>query len=121
MILSKALHFGDALIYQKPNYDQADIYVTLPFGGHLDENIRWIILKRSIDWKVIHEVYEKNFGNKDTGNVALSAEIAFGSLYIQRRLSLTDRELIDQISEDPYMHFFISLKEFSTEKPSDPA
>ncbi len=62
---------------------------------HLDENNRWVILRRSIDWKVIHEVYEKNFDNKDTGNVALSAEIAFGSLYIQRKLSLTDREIVD--------------------------
>lgn len=109
-------------MYQKPDYAQADIYdFILPFGGHLDENNRWVILRRSIDWKVIHEVYEKNFDNKATGNVALSAEIAFGSLYIQRKLSLTDRELVDQISENPYMQYFIGLKEFSTEKPFDPS
>ena len=109
-------------MYQKPNYDQTDIYdFILPFGGHLDENNRWVILRRSINWKIIHEVYEKNFDNKDTGNVALSAEIAFGSLYIQRKLSLTDRELVDQISENPYMQYFIGFKEFSTEKPFDPS
>lgn len=109
-------------MYQKPNYAQTDIYdFILPFGGHLDENNRWVILRRSIDWKIIHEVYEKNFDNKDIGNVALSAEIAFGSLYIQRKLSLTDRELVDQISENPYMQYFIGFKEFSTKRPFDPS
>lgn len=109
-------------MYQKPDYAQTDIYdFILPFGGHLDENNRWVILRRSIDWRTIHEVYEKNFDNKETGNVALSAEIAFGSLYIQRKLSLTDRELVDQISENPYMQYFIGFKEFSTEKPFDPS
>lgn len=109
-------------MYQKPNYAQTDIYdFILPFGGHLDGNNRWVILRRSIDWKIIHEIYEKNFDNKDTGNVALSAEIAFGSLYIQRKLSLTDRELVDQISENPYMQYFIGFKEFSTKRPFDPS
>lgn len=109
-------------MYQKPDYARTDIYdFILSFGGHLDENNRCVILRRSIDWKIIHEVYEKNFDNKDAGNVALSAEIAFGSLYIQRKLSLTDRELVDQISENPYMQYFIGFKEFSTEKPFDPS
>ncbi len=92
----------------------------LPFGGHLDENNRWVILRKSIDRKTIHEVYEKNFYNKETGDPALSTEIAFGPLYIQRKLSLTDRELVDQISENPYMQYFIGYKEYITEKPFDP-
>lgn len=109
-------------MYQKPNYAQTDIYdFILPFGGHLDENNRWVRLRKSIDWKTIHETYEKNFDNKETGNTALSAEIAFGSLYIQRRLSLTDRELARQISENPYMQYFIGFREFSTQRPFDPS
>lgn len=105
-------------MYQKPDYGQTAIYnFILLFGGHLDENNRWVILRKSIDWKVIHEVYEKNFDNKETGNPALSAEIAFGSLYIQRKLSHTDRELVEQISENPYMQYFIGFKEFRTERP----
>lgn len=109
-------------MYQKPDYGQTDIYdFILPFGGHLDENNRWVTLRKSIDWKVIHEVYEKNFDNKKTGNPALSAEIAFGALYIQRKLSLTDRELVEQISENPYMQYFIGYKEYITGKPFDPS
>lgn len=107
-------------MYQKSDYGQTDIYdFILKFGGHLDENNRWMLLRKSIDWKVIHEVYEKNFDNKETGNPALLAEIAFGALYIQRKLS--DRELVEQISENPYMQYFIGYKEYITEKPFDPS
>ena len=78
-------------------------------------------MRNSIDWKVIDEVYEKNFDNQETGNEALPSDLAFGSLYIQRKLSLTDRELVEQISENPYMQYFIGFKEFTTEKPFDPS
>lgn len=109
-------------MYRKPDYSQLDIYdFILPFGGHLDKNNRWVILRNSIDWKVIDEVYEKNFDNQETGNEALPSDLAFGSLYIQRKLSLTDRELVEQISENPYMQYFIGFKEFTTEKPFDPS
>ena len=109
-------------MYRRPDYEQSDIYdFILPFGGHLDQNNRWVVLRNSIDWKAIHEIYEENFNNKETGNVALSAEIAFGALYIQRKLSLTDRELVDQISENPYMQYFIGFKEFRAERPFDPS
>ena len=80
-----------------------------------------MVLRKSIDWQVIHEIYEKNFDNKKTGNPALSAEIAFGSLYIQRKLSLTDRELVEQIRENPYMQYFLGYKEYITERPFDPS
>ena len=109
-------------MYRRPDYEQSDIYdFILPFGGHLDQDNRWVVLRNSIDWKVIHEIYEENFDNKKTGNEALSAEIAFGALYIQRKLSLTDRELVDQISENPYMQYFIGFKEFRAERPFDPS
>ena len=113
MIIAKTLHLEVTLCITNQ--------IILPFGGHLDENNRWDILRRTINWKAIHEVYEKNFVNKDTGNPVLSAEIAFGLLYIQRKFSLTDRELVDQISENPYMQYFIAFKEFSTEKSFDPS
>ena len=41
------------------------------------------------------------FKNKTAGQEAYPSSVAFGALYIQRWLGLTDRELIDQISEIP--------------------
>ena len=109
-------------MYRKPDYSQLNIYgFVLPFGGHLDKNNRWVILRNAIDWKIIDEIYQENFKNHETGNEALPSGLAFGSLYIQRKLSLTDRELVEQISENPYMQYFIGFKEFTTEKPFDPS
>lgn len=87
----------------------------------MDKNNRWVVLRNAIDWKFIDEIYQKNFENHETGNEALPSDLAFGSLYIQRKLSLTDRELVEQFSENPYMQYFIGFKEFKTEKPFDPS
>lgn len=109
-------------MYREPDYGQLNIYdFVLPFGGHLDPNNRWVVLRNAIDWKAIDEIYQKNFKNHLTGNEALPSDLAFGSLYIQRKLSLTDRELMEQISENPYMQYFIGFKEFTTERPFDPS
>lgn len=97
------------------------LWLCSPIRGHLDKNNRWVVLRNAIDWKFIDEIYQKNFENHETGNEALPSDLAFGSLYIQRKLSLTDRELVGQISENPYMQYFIGFKEFTTEKPFDPS
>ena len=56
-----------------------------------------------------------------TGQEAYPSSVAFGSLYIQRRLNLTDRELVEQIAENPYMQYFIGYKEYRSERPFDPS
>lgn len=109
-------------MYRKPDHNQMSVYdFVLPFGGHLNPDNRWVKLHDEIDWTIIEEEYEKNFQNKDIGNVSYPAEMAFGALYIQRTIGCTDRELVQQISENPYMQYFIGLKEFSTSKPFDPS
>ena len=109
-------------MYRNTNKNQLDIYdFILPFGGHLKEDNRWVVLRGMIDWDMIDEKYSQNFENKDTGQEAYSSQVAFGSLYIQRRLGFTDRELVEQIAENPYMQFFIGYKEYRNEKPFDPS
>jgi len=107
-------------MYRNINDGQFSIYdFILPFGGHLKEDNRWVQLRKMIDWQMIDEEYSWHFRNKTAGQEAYPSSVAFGSLYIQRRLGLTDRELIDQISENPYMQYFIGYKEFRDEKPFD--
>ena len=91
-------------MYRNANNGQSSIYdFILPFGGHLNEDNRWVKLRSMIDWKMIDEEYSGNFKNKDNGNEAYPADVAFGSLYIQRSLGFTDRELVEQLAENPYM------------------
>ena len=108
-------------MYRKNN-GQATIFdFILPFGGHLKEDNRWVQLHKMIDWEIVDEEYRRNFKNKVTGQEAYPSSVAFGSVYIQRRLGLTDRELVDQIAENPYMQYFIGYKEYRSEKPFDPS
>lgn len=109
-------------MYRKKHTDQLSIYdFILPFGGHLKKDNRWVVLRKLIDWDAIEEEYIKNFDNKDAGQDAYPSDLAFGSLYIQRKLGFTDRELVEQIAENPYMQYFLGFKEYIDVKPFDPS
>ena len=95
-------------MYRKTNDGQTDIYdFILPFGGHLNKENRWVKLREKIRWDIIEEEYSRHFQNKESGQEAYSSDIAFGSLFIQRSLKFTDRELVEQIAENPYMQYFM--------------
>ena len=107
-------------MFKRQKVPQLSIYDFItPFGGHLNGENRWVITAEKMDWDYIDEVYEKAFKNKETGNVAYSSRIAFGSLYIQKKLGLTDEETVEMIQENPYLQYFIGYKEYTYEKPFD--
>jgi len=47
--------------------------------------------------------------------------MAFGEVYIQQRLGITDRETVELIMESPYLQFFIGLSGLQYLKPFDPS
>ena len=47
--------------------------------------------------------------------------MARGSLIIKARLALTDKELVEQIKENPYLQFFIGLEGYQYSAPFDPS
>lgn len=56
----------------------------------------------------------------DRGNVAKPVRMALGSLMIQTRCGFTDRETVQQITENPYLQYFIGLKEYRLTRPFTP-
>jgi IS5 family transposase len=54
-----------------------------------------------------------------TGALAKPLRLAFGALYIQQRLDVTDREIVEQIIESPCLQFFIGLNGFQYLRPFD--
>ena len=90
----------------------------LPFGGKLSANNRWVRLSKLIPWDEIEKEYLKNFKAKD-GQVAKSARVAFGSLYIQIKCSHTDEETRQQIIENPYLQYFLGFDGYTDEPPFD--
>jgi IS5 family transposase len=103
-------------MYRKSNPNQLKFEnFYLPFNGHLRSDNRWVILAGQIPWQQIEQAYQNLF-SEDIGCPAITARIAFGALLIKERLGTSDRETVEQISENPYLQYFLGLLEYQ-DKP----
>lgn len=59
--------------------------------------------------------------NANTGAPAKPFQMAFGEVYIQRRLGVTDRKTMELITESPYLQFFFGLSGYQALPPFDPS
>jgi len=62
-----------------------------------------------MDRDEVEAQYMWHFPSK-TGRPAVNARQALGALIIQRRMGLSDRELVKEIARNPYYQFFIALE-----------
>ena len=93
----------------------------LPFGGKLNQENRWVKLAQMIPWWKVEEHYGERFKSWTKGQKAYSVRVALGALIIQERLGLSDRETVRQITENPYLQYFIGLPSFQEEPPFHPS
>lgn len=93
---------------------------VLPFEGKLDANNRWVKLAELIPWEQIEKEYADLFPSS-TGTVAKPLRMALGALIIKERCGFTDRETVEQITENPYLQYFIGLEKYQIEPPFDPS
>ena len=89
-------------MYRKPSPQMTLDDFILPFAGSLSADNRWVRLSKLIPWEEIEKEYAFLFPS-DRGNVAKPVRVALGSLIIQARCGYTDRELMAQIAENPYL------------------
>lgn len=89
-----------------------------PMGLHMNPDNRWVKMAELIPWDVFETRYAELFPS-GTGNVAKPVQMALGALIIQTKFQYSDRELVDQITENPYLQFFIGLPGYQEEKPFD--
>ena len=89
-----------------------------PLGLHMKPDNRWIKLADQIPWDMFEAKYAELFPS-DTGNVAKPLRMALGALIIQTKFQYSDRELVEQITENPYLQYFIGLPGFREEAPFD--
>ena len=84
----------------------------------LDKNNEWIILADTLEWEKMEKEshYSENF-HGDTGHPAKPFRMAIGALIIQKRKNLSDRALVKEISENPYLQYFIGCTSFATKCP----
>lgn len=89
-------------------------------GMQLDTNNEWVILADRIPWDVIETEYAAMFPSK-TGHPAYPLRVALGSLLIQSRKHLPDRKLVKEITENPYLQYFIGHESFESTRPFEPS
>ena len=78
--------------------------------GKLDPENDWVRLAALVPWDVAEERYAARFVNN--GHPAHPARMALGALLIQRRLKCSDQWLVKHIGENPYLQYFIGMKEY---------
>ena len=91
-----------------------------PVGLKMNQENRWIKKAETIPWDAIEEKYARLFPSK-TGMPAKPLRMALGSLLIQKQLGFSDRELVEEITENPYFQYFIGLPGYQTEPPFVPS
>lgn len=72
----------------------------------------------AIPWEIFEKKYSRCFKGKK-GRVAKPLRLALGALIIQTRYQYSDRELVEQLTENPYYQYFIGLPGYQEEPPVD--
>ena len=89
-----------------------------PMGLKMNPENRWIKLADLIPWDEFEAKYAEQFPS-GKGNVAKPLRMALGALIIQTKFQYSDRELVEQITENPYLQYFIGLPGYQEQAPFD--
>jgi IS5 family transposase len=91
---------------------------TTPFSQQLSASNRWVVLARKIPWDKVAVVYYRKM-RADFGPPMLDARMVIGTVIIKHLLCIDDREVVQQISENMYLQYFVGLSGFQAEPPFD--
>ena len=89
-----------------------------PIGLHMNPENRWVKMADAIPWEIFEKKYSRLFQGKN-GCVEKPLRLALGSLIIETKYQYSDRELVDQLTENPYYQYFIGLPGYQEESPID--
>ena len=91
-----------------------------PFQTSLLPDNRWVTLSKVVPWDKFASLYMAKM-NATFGRPGVSPRAVLGALIIKHIEKLDDRGVILAIQENPYMQFFVGLKEFSPHPIFDPS
>ena len=81
-------------------------------GGKLRSDNRWVKLAKQIPWEEIEDLYASSLSRTGQGAPALSVRIALGAMIIKEKLRMSDEETVEHIRENPYLQYFLGLKQY---------
>lgn len=88
----------------------------IPTEKKLNPHNKWVMLAELIPWEKFEAEYAANFHEK-MGAPAKSFRIALASLIIQEISGYTDRQMIENIEENPYLQYFLGPKSYEDKAP----
>lgn len=91
-----------------------------PIGLKMNPENRWVKKAATIPWNEIEKEYANLFPSRK-GMPAKPLRMALGSLMIQKQYDYSDRELVDQLCENPYYQYFIGLPGYQDQAPFVPS
>lgn len=107
-------------MYREEDANQLELKdFYMPFGGHLDEENRWVVLSKKIPWAELEQDYKKTLSGSELGAPAKSLRMALGALIIKEKFQISDREVVEQIRENHYLQYFIGLEGYKDKEPFD--
>lgn len=108
-------------MYIKDRFHQLELAdFNQPIGFKMNPENRWVKKATTIPWFAIEDRYASLFPSK-TGMPAKPLRTALGSLIIQKQYGYADRELVEQITENPYYQYFVGLPGYQQEPPFAPS
>ena len=94
--------------------DSPAMFGTIP----LDSKNEWVKLSGIIPWMEFEERYAANF-KSGKGQGAYPARMALGALLIKERYGISDEDVVAEIAMNPYLQYFLGLREFRYTAPFD--
>ena len=105
-------HTGQVSMLESP-----EMFGSLP----LDPKNDWIRMSKLVPWDEFDLKYQKNF-ESENGQAAIDSRIALGALLIKPAYrGISDEDLTKEIAMNPYLQYFLGLREYRYECPFDPS
>ena len=112
---------GKTEMYKFDRYHQYSLSdFNQPLGMEMNPENRWVKKAAMIPWNEIEDRYAGLFPS-EVGMPAKPLQTALGSLLIQKEYGYSDRELVEQIKENPYYQYFIGLPGYEYKAPFVPS
>lgn len=89
-----------------------------PFYNSLVKSNRWVKLAELIPWDELVSIYMSKM-NPKLGRKSLSPRLVIGAMIIKHKESLSDRAVVEHITENIYMQYFCGFDSMIDKAPFD--
>ncbi len=101
-------------MYRRNDKEVIPIFPELfPFGGGLRKDNPWIKVGELVPWDRMERIYQKYFSLR--GRPSKDGRLIIGLLIAKHLKRFSDREIVQQFSENPYIQYFCGYEHFITD------